>query len=136
MASRAVMEELRGKGLGAMRARWNPAAEITNYLRPPAAMAPVYRGGEVANPAFLLGLTNWVLASNVEMSPWLHLETHSQHFRAVGPDTGLVVEARIAELFEKKGHEFVDVDVAVFTDDDESAVASVRLRAIYRLRHA
>jgi hypothetical protein len=45
-----------------------------------------------------------------------------------------VVEARIADLFEKKGHEFVDVDVEVYTEPREAAVMSARLRAIYQLR--
>lgn len=133
-ASRAVMETLRERGLGALRARWSEKAEITRYLRDPAVMAPVFAEEQLANPAFVLGLTNWALAGNVRMSPWLHLETESRFFRAIEPGAGLVVEAAVADLFEKKGHEFVDVDVAIFGEDDDEARASVRLRAIYRLR--
>jgi hypothetical protein len=44
------------------------------------------------------------------------------------------VEARIADLFAKKGHEFADVDVAIFLAESRAAAAQVRLRAIYRLR--
>ncbi len=134
IASRAVLEALRKKGLGAMPARWSEAAQMTRYLRDPSAMAPVFRDEGFANPSFVLGLTNWVLAGNVRMSPWLHLETESQHYRAVAPDTALVVEAAIADLFEKKGHEFVDVNVDVYRATDDEAVAGVRLRAIYRMR--
>jgi hypothetical protein len=134
VASRPVMERLRESGLRALRARWSQRAEITRYLRDPAAMAPVFAGEGLARPAFLLGLTNWALAGNVRMSPWLHLETDSRCFRAIAPGTELVVESTIADLFEKKGHEFVDVDVAVFDLADDSALAAIRLRAIYRLR--
>jgi hypothetical protein len=133
-ASRAVMESLRRHGLGAMPARWSEAAEITHYLRDPRSMAPVFRDEGLANPAFLLGLTNWVLGSNVEMSPWLHLETRSQHYCPIRPECELTVEAAIADLFEKKGHGFVDVDVEVYSGADALAMASVRLRAIYQLR--
>ncbi|MEN8159276.1 MAG: hotdog fold domain-containing protein [Myxococcota bacterium] len=133
-ASREVMEALRRDGMLALPARWSEGAEITRYLRDPAAMAPVYHEPGPANPSFLLGLTNWVLGGNVKMSPWLHLETRSQHHRAVEPGTKLVVEAAIADLFEKKGHEFVDVDVAIYPEAEDEAAASVRLRAIYRLR--
>jgi hypothetical protein len=133
-ASRAVMESLRERGLGAMPARWSESSEISRYLRDPAGMAPVFRDQRLADPSFVLGLTNWALASNVGMSPWLHLETRSRHFRAIEWGTELVVESAIADLFEKKGHEFVDVDVAVFDTRDDAAVASVRLRAIYRMR--
>ena len=42
VASREVMEQLRSTGLGAMPARWSEAAEITRYLRQPAAMASIF----------------------------------------------------------------------------------------------
>ncbi|MBW2292262.1 MAG: hypothetical protein JRG94_08110 [Deltaproteobacteria bacterium] len=114
--------------------RWSEGAEITSYLRRSSEMAPVFRDEGLANPGFILGLTNWVLGRNVRMSPWLHLQTDSQHHRPVAPDTELVVEAAISDLFEKKGHEFVDVEVGVYQRSDDVAVASVRLRAIYLLR--
>lgn len=134
LASRSVMERLRGTGLGAISARWSAGAEITSYLRRSSEMAPVFRDEGLANPGFILGLTNWVLGRNVKMSPWLHLQTDSQHHRAITPGTELVVEAAISDLFEKKGHEFVDVEVGVYQRSDDLAVASVRLRAIYLLR--
>jgi hypothetical protein len=136
IASRQVMEKLRKAGLRALRARWSESAEITRYLRDANAMAPVFRETGLANPAFVLGLSNWVLGRNVRMDAWLHLETHSQHYRAIESGTELVVEAAIADLFEKKGHEFVDVDVAIFGATNDAAYASIRLRAIYRLRAA
>lgn len=133
-ASRAVMERLLETGLHALPARWSADAEITSYLRDPAAVAPIFRDEGFANPAFVLGLTNWVLGRNLKMSAWLHLQTDSQHHRAVAPGTDLVVEAAISDLFEKKGHEFVDLEVGVFQRSDDAAVANVRLRAIYQLR--
>jgi hypothetical protein len=134
VASHEVMERLRREGLGALPARWSPDAEVTSYLRDPVGMAAVYRDAGLANPAFLLGTSNWVLGRNVRMDAWLHLQTDCQHHRAVEPGEALVVEAAIADLFEKRGHEFVDVDVGLFRREDDAAVASIRLRAIYRLR--
>jgi hypothetical protein len=133
-ASREVMEQRRSEGLSAMRARWNEAAEITRYLRNPNRMPDCFSKLGLANPAFVLGLTNWALAGNVRMSPWLHLQTDSQNYRSIAADTELLVESTIADLFEKKGHEFIDVDMNIFDRADEAAVASVRLRAIYKLR--
>lgn len=133
-ASREVMEQRRRDGLLAIRARWNDAAEITSYLRDPDRMPPSLSKLGLASPAFVLGLTNWALAGNVRMSPWLHLQTDSQNYRPIAADTELVVESTIADLFEKKGHEFIDVDMNIFDLADEAPAASVRLRAIYRLR--
>jgi hypothetical protein len=68
------------------------------------------------------------------MSPWLHLQSESQNHRSLASGQDLVVEAAIADLFEKKGHEFVDVDVGIFLEKTHEAVADVRLRAIYKMR--
>ena len=133
-ASRATFEGLRTRGLGAVRVRW-PEAEITSYTADPADMPHWLRlaAEGFANPAFVLGMSNWALAANVRMSPWLHLQTWHQNFAAIPPGSELVVEQRIADLFEKRGHEFVDVDLAAFQLDGRPVV-SARLRAIYRLR--
>jgi hypothetical protein len=135
-ATPEVMEQLRETGLRALRSRWSEEAEITRYLRDPAQQAPVYRDTGIAHPGFVLGTTNWLLGQNVKMSAWLHLETESQHFRAIEPGAELVVEAEIADLFEKKGHRFVDVDLELYELGDDAAVATVGLRAIYQLRPA
>jgi hypothetical protein len=135
-ASRAVMEELRERGLHALRARWNTTAEITGYLRNASEMPELLRPdrGGYANPAFSLGLTNWALAGNVILEAWLHLQTEWQNYRPIPRDSELLVESAIADLFEKKGHEFVDLDVVVFFDKTHEPAMSARLRAIYQLR--
>jgi hypothetical protein len=135
-ASREVMEELRERGLHALPARWNDAAEITGYVRDASTMPELLRsdGGGYANTAFILGLTNWALAANVIMEAWLHLETAFQHHRSVPRDSELLVESAIADLFDKKGHEFVDLDVEAYLRDTGEPVMTARLRAIYQLR--
>lgn len=105
LASRETLERLRDAGLLALRGRWSERAEITSYLRDAKGMAPIHRDQRLANPAFLLGLTNWVFGRNVKLDAWLHLETWSQHYHAVAPGDELVVEAAVADLFEKKGHQ-------------------------------
>jgi hypothetical protein len=133
--TREGLEDLRRRGMGAMRAVWADSAPMATYFRDPASMPAILRMGDggLANTAFLLGLTNWHVAANVALGPWLHLETTSQHHARVPAGSELVVEGRVADLFERKGHEFVDVDVGIFLADDSPAI-SVRLRAIYRLR--
>jgi len=134
LATREALETLRDTGLGALRARWDAESEITGYLRDPAAMAPVYAMEGLASPAFVLGLSNWVLARNLHMPAWVHLETSSSFFAGIAPGTEVVAEAAVAELFERRGHAFVDLDVGVFGAADDAPRAAIRLRAIYRLR--
>ena len=40
----------------------------------------------------------------------------------------------VNETYEKKGHEFVDVNVNLFDEKDEGCVMSINLIAIYKLR--
>ena len=109
---------------------------MSAYVADPGAMAPVHRfdGEGLANTAFMLGLTNWVLAGNTYMNPWVHIQTDSQYYAAVERDTDLLVECAIEDLFDKRGHQFVDVMVDAYVRDTGGAVMSTRLRAIYKLR--
>jgi hypothetical protein len=117
-----------------MRSAWAPEAPIARYLRDASAMPELLRpdGGAYANTSFLVGLTNSLLAANVALGPWLHLEARFQHFAPVPNGGDLIVEGEIVDLFEKKGHEFVDLDVSIFLGD--AAALSARMRAIYKLR--
>jgi hypothetical protein len=68
------------------------------------------------------------------MNPWVHVQTESQFYATVAPDTGLLVECAVADLFERRGHQFVDARVDVYERETDNAVMSATLRAIYRLR--
>lgn len=132
-ATRENMQWLRDNGCRAFSYRWNAGHEMNTYLRDRDLMAGPYREG-YANPSFILGISNWVLAANAYMNPWVHMETRSQHFAPIAAGEELVGEMSIKGLFEKKGHEFVDATVNIFALSDDSCRASVELRAIYRLR--
>lgn len=134
--SREVLQAMQRDGMRALPERWSQQHNMASYLADPAGMPELHRfdGQGLANGAFLLGLTNWVLAGNTYMNPWVHLQTDSQFYRIVETDTPLVVECAVADLFERKGHEFVDVEVAAFLRHSSEAVMSARLRAIYKLR--
>lgn len=134
-ASREVLERLRETGMRAVPSRFSEETQVMDYLRDPEQMAEPYRpsGGRFANPAFLLGVTNWALSANVHLPAWLHLQTEHQSFAPVPSGSELLTELAVADLFEKKGHEFVDLDLATFFTDGRP-VMSARLRAIYQLR--
>jgi hypothetical protein len=68
------------------------------------------------------------------MNPWVHLQTVSQNFRAVPLNTSLIAEMSINKVFEKKGHEFVDVEVNLFDESQNACVMTINLIAIYKLR--
>ncbi|HSG88786.1 MAG TPA: hypothetical protein VLA56_06215 [Pseudomonadales bacterium] len=126
---------LQADGCRAIRYRWDARHPMSTYLRDGVGMPAPLAGARMhANMAFVLGTSNWILATNAHMNPWVHLETRSQNFRAIAVDTMLVAEMEVRDCFEKKGHEFVDVTVALYDEASDAAAASIDLRAIYRLR--
>ena len=134
-ASRDVFERLQREGCQAFRYHWrtrnnHPYVEdldsIPDLLRPD-------RDG-YASMNFLLGISNWVLSSNAHMNPWMHLETRSWNYRAVSEGTALIAELAINDLFERKGHEFVDAEINLYDEADDACVCAIELRAIYKLR--
>ncbi len=134
-ATREVLERLQATGLGALEIDWDEDVELDRYVRDLDDVPGVVRpdGEGLANPAFTLGVANFVLAANVHLGPWIHVESDVRHFAAIPPSAPLVVEARVVELFERRGHEFVDLDVAVFIAPDTAALRA-RHKAIYQLR--
>jgi hypothetical protein len=134
-AIREVLEGLRESGLGAFRTTWTAAGEHERYLRDLDAVPALLRpdGGAFAHPMFSLGLANTALSVNVSLGPWIHVQSDVQHFAAIPRGSELIVEASVEDLFERGGHEFVDLDVGVFVAPDRPAMRA-RHRAIYLLR--
>ena len=133
-ATRENMEALRKSGCKAFTYRWNADHEMSTYLRERSGMATPYSMEEYANPSFVLGISNWVLAANAYMNPWVHMETKSQNYAPIPQGTKVVGEMEIKDLFDKKGHEFVDVLVNIFDVESNRCFSSIELRAIYKLR--
>ena len=133
-ATRENMEALRKSGCKAFTYRWNADHEMSTYLRERSGMAAPYSMEEYANPSFVLGISNWVLAANAYMNPWVHMETKSQNYAPIPQGTKVVGEMQVKDLFDKKGHEFVDVLVNIFDVESSRCFSSIELRAIYKLR--
>ena len=87
-----------------------------------------------ANAGFLIGMSNWVVSANAHMNPWVLVEVKCQNFSSVPKGTKLLGEMAIVDLFEKKGHEFVDAEINLFDVDLGTCCSSIWLRAIYQMR--
>jgi hypothetical protein len=137
-ATRAEMEKLQEQGMRALEVRWNRDNYMSTYLKDAGSMPALhnFNGAGYANGAFMLSLTNWVLAGNAYMNPWLHLQVDWQNYAPVADNTLLVAECDIRELYQKKGHEFVDLNVDVYLQETAQPVMTAMLRAIYQLRPA
>ena len=135
LASFEVWERLKKEGCKAFKFHWGgdkPLIYLTDEKKLPKILQPKENG--YANLCFLLGCSNWILAGNAFMNPWVHLQTKSQNYRPVPIDTTLIAEMSVQDFYEKKGHEFVDVNVNLFEDKSLHCCTSINLLAIFKLR--
>ena len=107
-----------------------PAGEeaLTSYLKKIGAGEWTL---DALHPGMLLEGANWVLAGNVVLPPWIHVESSITHRRAVRVGEAIAVHAAVAEEWAHKGHRFVALDVAWRSADD--VVAAGRHVAIWQL---
>ena len=102
------------------------------YLDDVRETAAVYRDEGVAHPGWLLRDANYVLARNVRLGPWIHVESAAQHHRLVTDGQTVRTLATVTAEWEHKGHRFVTLDVGILADDQ--VAARVAHTAIYRPR--
>jgi hypothetical protein len=94
----------------------------------------LYRTARVAHPGWLLRDANYVLAANVVLGPWIHVESDARHFRTVGDGEVVGGRAIVTREWEHKGHRFVELDVALTAGG--AVAVRVTHTAIHRPRQA
>ncbi|HWQ32942.1 MAG TPA: MaoC family dehydratase [Blastocatellia bacterium] len=123
-----------GLTLGSLERQLNLAEMETGFVTEMRDALPLYRGPEaVCHPALLPALANEILMKNVALGPWIHTASEVQHYSLPGDGETLSLQGRIAESYERRGHEFVVLDLALFADA-QRLVARIRHTAIVRLR--
>lgn len=94
--------------------------------------AKLYDDGRVANAAWLLRRANYVLADNVLLGPWIHVESTIDMHGLLRDGEPLEVRAVVADNVETKGHLMVTLDVQMLSG--ARPVMSCRHLAIYEPR--
>ncbi len=132
-ASRAALEAMPHGRLGAIDIEWRATAETATTTRDPEAMQDLVRADRegLANPGFVLGLANWILAANVRLQPWIHVSSQTRHLGTIPLGTLLRVEASVVGFESRRAGEIVELAVAAF--DGDRPVLATRHRAIYLL---
>jgi hypothetical protein len=130
-ASRAVLESR--AVLGTPRLQLDRAV-LDAFLLKVGDRLPIYRGADApAHPGIYLEQANRALDRNVRVSPWIHVESHGQHLSVPRVGQPLEMRARVKNLFQGKGHEFVELDLLLLAAGARP-VAAIRHVAIYQLR--
>jgi hypothetical protein len=85
-----------------------------------------------AHPAVILGLANELLMHNYTLGPWIHAGSEVRNSKPAQDGEHLEVRGKIVEAYERKGHEFVVLDVAVLSGG--VLVSRIRHTAIWKPR--
>jgi acyl dehydratase len=121
-----------GTLLGTLRFGFH-ADKAQPYLDDIRETSPLYREAGVAHPGWLLRSANFVLTANVKLGPWIHVSSETQHHSTADDGDDLSTRAWVIDRFERKGHQFVTLDVLIVANDVRP-VARVRHTAIYQPR--
>jgi len=97
-----------------------------------APLDPWIGPSRFAHPAILLALANEILVTNYALGPWIHVSSEVRKSSAIRDGEGIRVRGRVENLFERKGHEFVVLDVLILSD--ERVIEQIRHTAIWRPR--
>ena len=93
---------------------------------------PVYTEQGLVHPGHLILAANGVLTASVVLGPWIHVGSAVTNFDRVADGAVVETRARVADRYERKGHQFVVLDVLWLADGQVAMHASHT--AIYRLR--
>lgn len=93
------------------------------------------RPGAPTHPGYLIRWANSALAQNVRLNPWIHVSSDCQLLGILAVGQPFEARSRVTELFERKGHKFVRLDVLI-ADKAERPLMRVDHVAIYDIRPA
>jgi acyl dehydratase len=114
-----------------------PSVALPDPAGPPAfaegqALGSLATSIRLIDKAWPARLANEVLVANVQLPPWIHVESRTRHLGPVRDGEPVEVRALVAGLWERRGHRFVDLDVVVLGERSKP-VAQLRHVAIYEL---
>jgi len=135
-AERPVATPAHFASLDALGTPVNPydGERAAEYIGRVSDALALYRGPRGwVHPAFLLDQSNKALSLNARMSPWIHAGSVVRHLGGARVGETLATRGRVRSLFEKKGRQFIEADLAIVAGDRPRPVAHVLHTAIYCL---
>ncbi|RYG26387.1 MAG: hypothetical protein EON93_21495 [Burkholderiales bacterium] len=120
-----------GATLGTLRETYT-RAEGLEHIAAVRDDPSLYDDGRIANAGWLLRRANYVLADNVRLGPWIHVESDINMHSLLHDGEPLEVRAIVAENVESKGHLIVTLDIQMLSNSRH--IMSCRHWAIYEPR--
>jgi acyl dehydratase len=120
-----------GDTLGSFEFDLDMKGEMPKFLDNVVETSPIY--DSICHPAFWIAQANEILMRNIALGPWIHTASETRHYAAARDGERLSLRGWVSDLYERRGHELVVVDLGLF-DDSGRSVAHIRHSAIIKLR--
>ncbi len=120
-----------GKVLGTMRETFT-AEESRWYLDAVRDQQDLFSKSRLAHPGYLLRRANFVLALDVKLGPWIHVESDVSFYSPLYDGEEYETRAVVTDNRDHKGHLMVDLDVIIMSGD--RPIMGGMHRAIYEPR--
>ena len=120
-----------GDALGSLEFNLDLKGELSQFLDNVVETSPIY--GSVCHPAFWIAQANEILMRNITLGPWIHTASDARHYALAKDGERLALRGRVIDLYERRGHELIVVDLGLFGENDRH-VAHIKHTAIIRLR--
>ena len=122
-----------GDALGSLEFDLDLKSELPKFLDNVVETSSIY--DSICHPAFWIAQANEILMRNIALGPWIHTASEARHY-AVARDGGrLSLRGLVTDLYERRGHELVVVDLGLFGENDRP-IAQIKHTAIVKLREA
>lgn len=123
-----------GDVLGSLEFTLDLAGGLQQFLEDMVDDSPLYRGAAtVCHPAFWIAQANEILMRNFALGMWIHTASETRHLAPAKDGERLSLRGQIVDAFERRGHELVTADLAVFGEADRP-IAHINHTAIVRLK--
>lgn len=127
-----------GEVLGTHKFTMDLAGKMTSFLDDVVETGTLYRRAaetkaRLCHPAFLIAEANEILMYNLRLGSWIHAASRVQHYALAADGERIAVRGRVQQLYEKRGHEFIVADLALF-GAAQRPIAHIEHTAIIRLR--
>ncbi len=86
---------------------------------------------EYVHPGWLLHRANLILPVNFDLPAWIHVASSVQKFRCKSHGGTVEARGKVVEKFERKGHHFAVLDIALFSDG--ACLETIRHVVIFRI---
>jgi acyl dehydratase len=125
-----------GDVLSSLEFRLDLAGELSRFLEDMVDDSPLYRSADaVCHPAFWIAQANEILMRNIAVGMWIHTASETRHLALAKDGERLSLRGRIVDAFERRGHELVTADLAIF-GEAERPIVHIKHTAIIRLKES